>query len=699
MDVGLGHLRHGDRGLHSHRLVLGLERILERERVDHRGEHAHVVGAGAIHASLGAAEPAEDVAAPDDHRDLHAEVRARVGDLVGDALHHGGVDPEADARIRERLAGELQHHSAVLALGHVGPPSSRASAVRGQSTGPFRATGRRSYAAPRRGQRAGAAMGRVAPRRVIATCLVMATGAALLGVVGPTPAVAATRWDPRVEPIAREVEHIRHLRFTRPVQVQFMKPASFERLLRRSGDPRTNDVRARRNDDISKRLQALGLVPPGTHFGDASGDELGAGLLGFFNGRFVVVKGKKITAFVEVVLAHELTHALQSQHFQVPRIKDAVAAQAFTSLREGEAEWVAGQYYRGMPEARRRAYDELSAAVGMEVQQRFDDSEVPAFLTAASGAPYQFGTLFATATVATGGVRTLDDLWDDPPSHDAGILNLLRDPQARVRTVPAPRDRHKASAPFRTGATSLYQLLATRIDPYQALQAADEWNGDNGVRVTTRHDVCVRMVFSARDDTGAAVLGAALRDWADAKGDATVTGDNPIELDSCRGDGAAPVSFERVQLITLMSSLRQAIVVHSLERDADATTTTCVVDSFLGDSRLVAAVTALDPTVTKPPPELAALTEELRQRRDHAVRLRPRPDRRRVNRLSPRVPGCLRSAPGYPAPPFDGRYDSSPILTRAKRRTVASVPRPSSSLPTVVLASRTKACSSSTFSL
>ena len=50
-----------------------LERVLHRKRVDDGREHAHLIGGHAIHAGLGQARAAEDIAAADDETDLDAE--------------------------------------------------------------------------------------------------------------------------------------------------------------------------------------------------------------------------------------------------------------------------------------------------------------------------------------------------------------------------------------------------------------------------------------------------------------------------------------------------------------------------------------------------------------------------------------------------------------------------------------------------
>jgi hypothetical protein len=105
-DVRLGDLLHLDRRQHPRVHAALLERVLQRQRVHHRRQHAHVVGAGAVHARGGRAQPAKDVAAADDHRDLDPEVH-EVLDLPGDRAQHLGVDAVA-LRALQGLAGQFQ---------------------------------------------------------------------------------------------------------------------------------------------------------------------------------------------------------------------------------------------------------------------------------------------------------------------------------------------------------------------------------------------------------------------------------------------------------------------------------------------------------------------------------------------------------------------------------------------------------------
>ena len=118
-DERLGDAVHAE-GRHQPRLAVErFERVLQREAVDHRGQHAHVVGGRFLDAGVAGGElgAAEDIAAADHDGDLDAEL-GRSLDLRGDIddfLH-------ADAALAGRgkaFAGEFQEDAIVRAgAGH-----------------------------------------------------------------------------------------------------------------------------------------------------------------------------------------------------------------------------------------------------------------------------------------------------------------------------------------------------------------------------------------------------------------------------------------------------------------------------------------------------------------------------------------------------------------------------------------------------
>jgi hypothetical protein len=69
-----------------------LEEVLQRERVHDGAEHAHVVGAPAVHAALAELRAAEEVATADDDGDLDPVDGS--GDLARDLADDIGVDAE-----------------------------------------------------------------------------------------------------------------------------------------------------------------------------------------------------------------------------------------------------------------------------------------------------------------------------------------------------------------------------------------------------------------------------------------------------------------------------------------------------------------------------------------------------------------------------------------------------------------------------
>ena len=114
--VGLDDLLDADRRHHARRHALLAHRVGQRERVHHGGEHAHVVGGGAVHADRAAGHAAEDVAAADHDRDLAPELRHLL-DLAHHAHDRGAVDAVGIVA-HQGLAGEFQQDA--LVRGHGG---------------------------------------------------------------------------------------------------------------------------------------------------------------------------------------------------------------------------------------------------------------------------------------------------------------------------------------------------------------------------------------------------------------------------------------------------------------------------------------------------------------------------------------------------------------------------------------------------
>ena len=110
-DVGLGHLLHADGALDPGGNPGPLQAVLEGDRIHHRGEHAHVVGRGPVHAGGRALEAAEDVAAA--HHDRQFGARGHHGGhITGDRLDDRRVNAVALIS-HQRFAAELEQDTPV----------------------------------------------------------------------------------------------------------------------------------------------------------------------------------------------------------------------------------------------------------------------------------------------------------------------------------------------------------------------------------------------------------------------------------------------------------------------------------------------------------------------------------------------------------------------------------------------------------
>ena len=106
----LGHLLNLNGGLNAGRDLHLLDGGLEGKGVDDGAQHAHLVGDGAVDATLGGKYLASDEVAPaDDEGDLDT-LLVNLGDLLGDVIEDRGVEPGARFS-GQCLAGEFDENA------------------------------------------------------------------------------------------------------------------------------------------------------------------------------------------------------------------------------------------------------------------------------------------------------------------------------------------------------------------------------------------------------------------------------------------------------------------------------------------------------------------------------------------------------------------------------------------------------------
>ena len=159
----------------------------------------------------------------------------------------------------------------------------------------------------------------------------------LAGIVGACVIVSGDdgpshpdEWDPRVADLAAFVEDERGLDFDHPVYVDFLTAGASTRRQTTDDDGRRRGRRAgRATTDYAGQLRALGVASGELDLYEAFNSVVDSGTLAFYDptDERIRVRGTEMTVGLEVTLVHELTHALQDQHFDLERLNDPDARQ------------------------------------------------------------------------------------------------------------------------------------------------------------------------------------------------------------------------------------------------------------------------------------------------------------------------------------------------------------------------------------
>jgi hypothetical protein len=201
-----------------------------------------------------------------------------------------------------------------------------------------------------------------------------------------------------VSTIAARVEALRGLRFdSRPVP-QTVSPAQARREGLEDLDRSYPEARRKADEEV---LKLLGLIDPGVDLRSISASVFGEGVAGYYDPRskrLRIVSSATPDALSEMVLSHELTHALEDQRFglDLDEGESDDAALARLALVEGSATAVMQDYlvrYIGAEKA-------LGGLLGSALQTGPD---LPRFLQDQLIWPYLGGAQFIQSLRRTGG--------------------------------------------------------------------------------------------------------------------------------------------------------------------------------------------------------------------------------------------------------------------------------------------------------
>lgn len=377
--------------------------------------------------------------------------------------------------------------------------------------------------------------------------VVLVAGLARLDIVSEPRHPGA--WDPRVAELATFVQDERGLLFEHPVAVDFLTEEEFRSEVTSGEGDLTDEDRADIEDSTAE-LRALGLVEGDFDLFGESNEISGDTTLAYYNPgtERIAVRGEELTPYLRATIAHEMTHALQDQHFDLAALQDEVGPDGdfrFRSVVEGDAVGVQRAYVMELSEEEQEEFvdEELGFTEGSDDDGDSGDeggSDYSPALAAFFGSPYALGPGFVGVLDAVGGNSDVNDALEVLPSSEAAILDpSLYYAEVEPTTVADPEvgDGFEELDGGTFGALSWYLVLASRVDEHDALAVVDSWRGDRYVTYRDGDRVCVTAHYRADDAGGLDRARSTFEEWADAMPDGAASvsdvGDETIELNSC----------------------------------------------------------------------------------------------------------------------------------------------------------------------
>ena len=244
--------------------------------------------------------------------------------------------------------------------------------------------------------------------------------------------------------------------------------------------------------DMTSALAVLGLLPEGFPLRQKYIDLLGEQVAAFYDQHqhklFMYEDASLENAQNRVVLAHELTHALQDQHFGLSRLpleiktNDDMAAAA-SALVEGEATLVMSEYM--MKNLSLKALKDN--AVASITQNMSELSNAPRYLREMLVFPYLRGQEFCSSLYGGGGYEAVSAAYARPPSSTAQILHpekFFREPREEPIAIVWPDVTVNGLAPSADntlGEMGARIQIAQFTDDRTGEDAATGWRGDRYV--------------------------------------------------------------------------------------------------------------------------------------------------------------------------------------------------------------------------
>lgn len=280
-----------------------------------------------------------------------------------------------------------------------------------------------------------------------------------------------------VASICEEVNGIRGLPFLFPVPHKLMTREQLRDYLLGEGDDTESEV-------AQKVLVAFHAWSPAENLTETVMAFYAGSVEGFYSDEThslsVVIDSHEPVPYRKMIIAHELTHALQDQHFNLTLINEQIEeaggdeALALLSLIEGDATLVQMIYVA----------DRLSRHDQREIEEYLPpDGGVPPLIEEMLFFPYVYGTDFVAYLHQEGGWGAVDQAYTNPPTTTEQILHPKKYLEGEG-PIPLELDFIPSLGNWTTidedalGEFGIRLVLGSNLSKEDAKRAAEGWGGD-----------------------------------------------------------------------------------------------------------------------------------------------------------------------------------------------------------------------------
>ena len=327
---------------------------------------------------------------------------------------------------------------------------------------------------------------------------------------------------PEVAEVERQVEVVRERDYLEPVVAE---PVTSQRIADELTDAFDATYPKAFYDRRTVAWQTIGVIPGDVTIREALLAFQTGQVVGFYNpvdGELVYLADDDGLDLTErYTLAHELTHAMDDQHFDLSRIDAITAAcrdeafQAALGTVEGSAQYFAARVVLDFPDP--------DAEIGDAGGGGLPD-DVPPFITALQLWPYTAGQAFVTALAERGGVEAIDGALRRFPVSTEQILHPERYPSDRPTPVDIG-DLSKTLGPgwgdldvMDVGEEWLRAMLALHLGEGELDPAVAGWGGGVYRAWTDGRDAAVLLSTVWDTSQDAAEFAEAMRSWLEVSG-------------------------------------------------------------------------------------------------------------------------------------------------------------------------------------